>query len=646
MRARCLAQQARWGAHRHNCSTIFSKIRHSVLGTYLQNIRTYLTQQKFEKSKKVKAKAAVRKKLTMGLARLLPFLHFASVAFAASASAELQALLGTKGSAEHADAEHTLQSASPQSRKKETQKTFVPEASSLAEHAGDSEHIMKKKEIKEAMQSASPQSRKKKTQAFFVPKASSLAEHADVQSANPQRRNKKKQAASVPEASSLAGSLSNTALSAANGAPGWRWGGGRGSKQGKGGSDSHKGGHDKVPITSTPLKSLEKLSAMKNKKETPKADHGGEYCPTSQSHGATIVAKERPNNITSAKSRPFDEVAQKSKVRAKCGDPTSQIDSPGGVVGPVGASYQLECSIVFVKIYKCASSTSGGIARRIAAHRNLSGVGEMQWLTKNRVEPGVWANHDPFATLEPYLAMLSRPVFLWTMIRDPLSRCLSQFNFLEVMGKGTKPTAENKINALQNQCCDFIYHYLDPSKGKTVEEMVYDLYDFVGVVSLYDESIVLLAQILSLPLNDVLYLPAKVYGSHDSEATGEPQAVVDFGSSSQFRANNARDFALLALASKRITDAYDPKFASGVDVPASSSNARREKSDTSTELQLRLAAFLEMKARALAQCEQLSPAGTKTLSTNHSWCYWRDNGCGFPCLDKIFPEKADSSSRS
>ena len=41
----CLAQQARWGAHRQKCSTIFSKIRHSVLisvGTYLQDTCPYL----------------------------------------------------------------------------------------------------------------------------------------------------------------------------------------------------------------------------------------------------------------------------------------------------------------------------------------------------------------------------------------------------------------------------------------------------------------------------------------------------------------------------------------------------------------------------------------------------------------------------
>ena len=55
-------------------------------------------------------------------------------------------------------------------------------------------------------------------------------------------------------------------------------------------------------------------------------------------------------------------------------------------LGPHERSAFPSANIVFVKVQKCASSTMGGIVRRIAAHHNLSGVRESHtWIER---EPG------------------------------------------------------------------------------------------------------------------------------------------------------------------------------------------------------------------------------------------------------------------
>ena len=66
------------------------------------------------------------------------------------------------------------------------------------------------------------------------------------------------------------------------------------------------------------------------------------------------------------------------------------------------------------------------MTRRIAAYHNLSGVHEQTW--PDGKHPGIWANHRA-AMLLP-LRGLRQDVVLWTTIRLPAPRCLSQFYWL------------------------------------------------------------------------------------------------------------------------------------------------------------------------------------------------------------------------
>ena len=53
----------------------------------------------------------------------------------------------------------------------------------------------------------------------------------------------------------------------------------------------------------------------------------------------------------------------------------------------------LNRNLVYIKLPKCASSTTGGVARRIAAHQGLSGTRGRAWIKK---EPGVRSSSKLF----------------------------------------------------------------------------------------------------------------------------------------------------------------------------------------------------------------------------------------------------------
>ena len=161
----------------------------------------------------------------------------------------------------------------------------------------------------------------------------------------------------------------------------------------------------------------------------------------------------------------------------------------------------LPCNLMFIKVTKCASSTTGGVARRIAAKHGLSGVSEARWV---RPEPGVWAYHGELHTKWGAMASFEHPTVLWSFIRDPVSRCLSSFYHLRASRAHVTLTDAHKIDFL-NDCHDFMYRYLSPHQVQqgtqpleSPQDLVDSVYSFIGLVERYDESLVLLAHLLRM----------------------------------------------------------------------------------------------------------------------------------------------------
>jgi hypothetical protein len=112
--------------------------------------------------------------------------------------------------------------------------------------------------------------------------------------------------------------------------------------------------------------------------------------------------------------------------------PAVGVYEPGGRrVEWTSASSPLPCNILFIKVHKCASSTTSGVARRIAAHHSISGVAAT--CPQSRLiptpEPAVSANHGRLAPKWKAMQGLTMRSFLWTMIRSPVSHCMSAYYF-------------------------------------------------------------------------------------------------------------------------------------------------------------------------------------------------------------------------
>ena len=250
-------------------------------------------------------------------------------------------------------------------------------------------------------------------------------------------------------------------------------------------------------------------------------------------------------------------------------------------------------NIVFIKIYKCASSTTSGIARRLAAHHGLSGFRLEHWRPGSGApgseEPGVMAHHATYALREEHaLGRLALPAFVFTFVREPAARCLSQYYHMRVSleDDGARPTTRAKLsflragrareNALQpraregprlqiSACRDFMATYMAPARATNVSD-VERAYDFIGVLELFDESLVLMARRFAIPLGELLYTRAKVAdGAHALRDGGrlarhppladEPAPVREYLAGA-FRAHNALDYALYERAARRVRAAF------------------------------------------------------------------------------------------
>ena len=133
------------------------------------------------------------------------------------------------------------------------------------------------------------------------------------------------------------------------------------------------------------------------------------------------------------------------------------------------------CTEIFIKIQKCGSSTNGGVARAIAAHRNLGGVhegnvssvacrvpedegcmvhanhGTASLFRKCRLEQrtpstGTRASEgDVHREVASASTRVRQNSLLWTTIRDPRTRALSHYYQENIQTKDAKKPSEEEI---------------------------------------------------------------------------------------------------------------------------------------------------------------------------------------------------------
>jgi hypothetical protein len=172
----------------------------------------------------------------------------------------------------------------------------------------------------------------------------------------------------------------------------------------------------------------------------------------------------------------------------------------------------------YTKLSKCSSSTLAGIAVQIA--RNEA-VRQNRTGDKAPQECRVKADHGN------YFSIMHRDKaqsILWTFVREPASRQVSDFFHFHVSRRGEAATDSNLQTAARKALNVANYmtggHFMRPGGKhlKTTEEKVgfiVDTYDFIGVVERFHESLIVLKMIFRLDLRDILYTSAKRSGGYD-----------------------------------------------------------------------------------------------------------------------------------
>lgn len=283
--------------------------------------------------------------------------------------------------------------------------------------------------------------------------------------------------------------------------------------------------------------------------------------------------------------------------------------------------------LVFIKTYKTGSSTSSGISLRMAKNAARRQGKEFE-ICKSRHDHA-WAE-----SLVPNRDKSKS--FLWTIVRDPTSRMLSQlFHFHVSRGKNNATDPSLIAYARDNMLKDYYLRQLSTSthvvgKNDPVQtaNSILEEYDFVAVTERMDESAVAMAMLLNIPIADVLYLKAKENGGFDDagglggKCTYITPSFLSEGMKEYFRSDEWQE---------RVH--WDHVFY----------QAANRSLELSIELlgrdrfEKNLAKYIHAKERAHEIClpKTTFPCSAEGKMNHETDCIWKDSACGNDCLDEI-----------
>ena len=159
---------------------------------------------------------------------------------------------------------------------------------------------------------------------------------------------------------------------------------------------------------------------------------------------------------------------------------------------------------LFVESSKTDSTTGTGISLRIA-----SSIGRDQNIPTCKVR----FSHSKAAQMKHDLRIKSKS-FLWSLVREPTSRAISEFFHYQVSWRGVEPSYQNfrkyfKKTRLHNKQLKTLvlteHKENDQTQTDVINEILRD-YDFLGVTERMDETAVALQMLLGLTTSDVMYL--------------------------------------------------------------------------------------------------------------------------------------------
>jgi hypothetical protein len=307
--------------------------------------------------------------------------------------------------------------------------------------------------------------------------------------------------------------------------------------------------------------------------------------------------------------------------------------------------------LVFVKNFKAASSTGAGINKRIArqvaaAKKKLAAAAAAGTNSTNNSTDADSCNQF---SKHGSSFLKKKSTLLWTNMRDPAKRSLSDFFHFKVSREGENATTQNMVRHLQAQI-GFQVDYLRTEKHmkkkgrkkKTtlhiIKEEIIDAYDFIALVERMDESLVVMKLLFDLDDKDMIVLSAKSSGGYDDgkfkgtcfliqKAFTTPE--VDEYLATDFKADNA-DYLLYAAANRSL------------DLTIDALGRKRVEKHVRKHRVLQKLAEEHCLAQAVFPC---SANGTSQTELSALDCYEGDHGCGYRCVDRIIQEYYESSSK-
>jgi hypothetical protein len=313
-----------------------------------------------------------------------------------------------------------------------------------------------------------------------------------------------------------------------------------------------------------------------------------------------------------------------------------------------------ESGIILVKVPKGASSTSAGVAIRIASRHSCSNV---QW--QHRLATDIAPRYLPSAS------------FLFTTVREPASRAVSTI-FFHIISRHNDTSDQFLIRQLNTQSD---HHFGAVSNGQGGFQLRYisleaipadsawisnqpDLvlnpkaivdnvqktmlsYDFVIVPERMDESLVAMALLLNIDVGDVLVSSSKVAGTsqyrllHPNKTTftciSLPKSFVspkvsDYLHSNKWRAMNYGDYLLYETARQSLDLTIYNVIGYEVFIAALQKYRALQKLEREY-----------CSPHVQFPCSNDGQPQLKKAKLN-CYLYYYDFGCGYPCIDNIINE--------
>jgi Sulfotransferase family len=285
--------------------------------------------------------------------------------------------------------------------------------------------------------------------------------------------------------------------------------------------------------------------------------------------------------------------------------------------------------LIFLSLFKTGSTTSSGVHIRMSMNIARSMNREM---CKTRYM------HKRASSLVPQ--RIREKSFLWTVIREPTYRAVSQYfyNLYEPIEYNSTDFIRY-ATASHSSGDDYVSnHYLsrlslvNPENQSEVEiaNMIFENYDFIAITERMEESLVAMATLLRIPVTYVLYLKS-------NKANGEYSH-----SSSRFACNFIVPSFVSPIMKEylRSDDWQDRVYWDHLIYKAANRSLDLTIERLGDAYRKNMEIYRRARAKALEICipQTVFPCSSTGEFRNDTDCLFLDAGCGNTCLDQVSEE--------